>query len=401
MLELEHGRLGERLQALDVPVALEVVQRRVPKEDGAHRIGEAAHEKLFELEPTAKRQRDVGREREVGRETQELRLVVLDERIAILIRLLGPERRRDARADAAREGEAPVGEDVAEHLEQVGAELGGRVRLLGLERVDRGEHVRVAAGEALADDLERARHDVGALDGDGDGHRHVRTTHEVGLALRDARAAEDVHAIGDDTTAALGARLLHDGREHHRSLVVVDDGVRQLGSREHNVRLAARARKGLLDATELGEGHAELLAHARVGPDARADGACGAHRARRKGDATALGEALDEHVPAKAAALLTAEDVGHGHPHVLAGDSAVHEGRVQGHVARAHVEALVASLEERDCEALGALAAKQIVRILEVESDAHHARNRRKGDVALLEGAAHAQDAVALLDGAV
>jgi hypothetical protein len=90
VLELEHGRLGERLQALDVPVALEVVQRRVPKEDGAHRIGEAAHEELFELEPAAKRQRDVGREREVGRETKELRLVVLDERIAIPIRLLGP-----------------------------------------------------------------------------------------------------------------------------------------------------------------------------------------------------------------------------------------------------------------------------------------------------------------------
>ena len=67
-----------------------MVQRRVPKEDGAHRIGEAAHEELFELEPAAKRQRDVGREREVGRETKELRLVVLDERIAIPIRLLGP-----------------------------------------------------------------------------------------------------------------------------------------------------------------------------------------------------------------------------------------------------------------------------------------------------------------------
>ena len=378
-----------------------MVQRGVAEEDGAHRVGEAAHQQLLELEAAAQSERDVGGEGEVGREAQQLRLVVRDERVAVLVGVLGAERRRDGRADAAREREAPVGEDMAEDLEELRAELGGRVGLVGLQRVDRGEHVRVAAREALPDDLEGARHDVGALDGDRDGHRHVGVADEVGLAARDACAAEDVHAVGDDAPAALGAALLHDRREDHRRLVVVDDGVRELGAREHDVRLAPRARERLLDAAELGDGHAELLAHARVGTDARADGACRAHRTRREGDAAALGEALDEHVPAEAAALLPAEHRRHRHPHVLARDGAVHERRVERHVARAHVQPLVATFEEGDGEALGALAAEEAVRVLQVDAHAHHARDRRERDVPLLEGAAHAEDAVALLDDAV
>jgi hypothetical protein len=47
-----------------VAVALEVVQRGVAEEDGAHRVGEAAHQELLELEPPAEQQRQIGREGE-------------------------------------------------------------------------------------------------------------------------------------------------------------------------------------------------------------------------------------------------------------------------------------------------------------------------------------------------
>ena len=103
-LELQQRRLGERLQARDVAVALEVVKRGVAavhggastrgrrvgsspqmgrrarplQEDGAHGVGHAAHQQLLELEAAAEQQGDVGGEGEVGGEAKELGFVVRD-----------------------------------------------------------------------------------------------------------------------------------------------------------------------------------------------------------------------------------------------------------------------------------------------------------------------------------
>mmetsp|Transcript_37679 Transcript_37679/g.88121 ORF Transcript_37679/g.88121 Transcript_37679/m.88121 type:complete len:242 (-) Transcript_37679:819-1544(-) len=241
---------------------------------------------------------------------------------------------------------------MAKHLDELRAELVRSVSLGRLQRADERQHVRVATCEALPDDLERAGHDVGALDCDGHRHRHVHVAHKIHVAPTDARAAEDVHAILDHAPPALGARLLHDGREHHGRLVVVDNGVHQLDAGNHRVRLTASTCERLLDAAEFGDGHAELLADARVGTDGAGDGSRSAHRAGGERDAATLSEGLDEHVPAEAAALLAAKDRGHRDPHVLAFDRAVHESGIERHVPRAHPKALMTPLEQGDGEAL-------------------------------------------------
>mmetsp|Transcript_19550 Transcript_19550/g.39852 ORF Transcript_19550/g.39852 Transcript_19550/m.39852 type:complete len:492 (-) Transcript_19550:778-2253(-) len=358
-LQLQHGRLDERLEPLDrVPVALVVVQRRIAEEDGAVRVGEAAHEQLLELEPAAQQEAQVAGEGEVGGEAQQLRLVVAHQLVAVPVCRGGARGRREQRAGAAAEGEAEVGHGVLEAASGVLGEAAGRVLVRSLQRLDDVEHVRVATREALADDLEGSRHDVGPLDGDRHGHRHVRVAQEVGMAARDARPRQHVHAALEHAPAPLGARLLHNGGEHHRRLVVVDDGVGELGGGENDVRFASRLGHGLLDATELSDGHLELLAHARVRPHACTHGACRSHGAGGERDASPLGQTLDEHMPAVAAAALPPQDALHRNPHAVALDGAVHEGRVHRHVPRAHVQPLVPALEQRDSEALDALAAQ-------------------------------------------
>ena len=44
-------------------------------------------------------------------------------------------------------------------------------------------------------------------------------------------------------------------RLHHRGLVVVDDGVGQLGGGEYDIGLPPRLGHGFLDPTELCDGH--------------------------------------------------------------------------------------------------------------------------------------------------
>eukprot|EP00965_Chrysotila_dentata_P170815 5638482-Pleurochrysis_carterae.AAC.1 len=53
-----------------------------------------------------------------------------------------------------------------------------------------------------------------------------------------------------------------------------------------------------------------------------------------------------------------------GAPDVVSFDGAVHEGGVERHVPRAHAQALVAALEQRHGEALGARAAEEALRVL-------------------------------------
>ena len=76
-------------------------------------------------------------------------------------------------------------------------------------------------------------------------------------------------------------------------------------------------------------------------------------------------------------------------------ECAVHDRRVERHVARAHPQPLVAALEERDGEPFGAGAGEEVVGVLEVDADADDARDRRERDVPLAERRAHAELACA------
>merc|ERR1719171_1489674 len=66
---------------------------------------------------------------------------------------------------------------------------------------------------------------------------------------------------------------------------------------------------------------------------------------RRQRHAAALGQAFHEHVPPEAASLLAAQYSIHGHPDILALDRAVHEGRVERAVPRAHLQLVVVSFK--------------------------------------------------------
>ena len=162
----------------------------------------------------------------------------------------------------------------AEHAAELLHELVGRVLLGGLERIDEREHVRVAAGQPLPDDLER-RVMMLAPSMRWRPHRHVALPTKLALP----REIPAPPRMSMPSTRTRRPRSVHDCfmiDEHHRSLVVVNDRVGQLGAGQHNVRLAAGTRKRLLNAAKLGNRHAELLAHARS-TDARADGARRTH----------------------------------------------------------------------------------------------------------------------------
>ena len=103
----------------------------------------------------------------------------------------------------------------------------------------------------------------------------------------------------------------------------------------------------------------------------------------------------------EAAALLAAQDGRHWNPDVVAAHGAVNEGRVEWLVARAHLEALVAALEQRHSEALRARAAEQTVGVLQVEPDANHDSDGRERDVALVERRPNPNFVAAPLDDSV
>ena len=164
---------------------------------------------------------------------------------------------------------------------------------------------------------------------------------------------------------------------------------------------SAAAKLTFLNTAKLSNGDAELLPDSGVGADAARDGPGGTNGASGQTHAAALGQALHEHVPAKAASFLATQNGRHGDPDLLSLDGAVHEGRVEGHVAGSHPQSLVVALQEGDSEALPALALEQAVGVAEVEAQTDDAGDGGQGDVALLEGGDDAQLAVALGDDAV
>mmetsp|Transcript_14524 Transcript_14524/g.27734 ORF Transcript_14524/g.27734 Transcript_14524/m.27734 type:complete len:325 (-) Transcript_14524:1194-2168(-) len=319
-----------------------MVEGGVPEVDGAERVGESAHEKLLEFQLSREGEAQVGRQREVGGEPKELLLVILEEGVAVLVRGLGSGRGGDGGADAARDGIREVGQAVADDLVELRREHSHSLLLLALGRLEalhEIDHVRVAPRQSLADDLKGPSHDVGPLHGDGDGQAHVRVAQIIPITSADGAPGRHVHASLHHPSTQFGALLLHDARYDHGRLVVVNDGVHEIDTGDGRQRVGPGQRHRLLDAAELGDGDAELLPHPCVRAGGGRHGPGRSDRASGEGNAPALREALDEHVPPEAAPVLTAEDGAHGYPDVLALHGAVHEGGVEGHVTRAHAQA--------------------------------------------------------------
>ena len=79
-----------------------------PEEDGAHRVGKPAHQQLFELEPAAEEEGEVGGEGEIRRKPEELRLVVRDQLVAVLRMVSSGEHGTLRRARRGNSYEAPA-----------------------------------------------------------------------------------------------------------------------------------------------------------------------------------------------------------------------------------------------------------------------------------------------------
>src|SRR5690606_18541877 len=113
-----------------------------------------------------------------------------------------------------------------------------------------------------------------------------------------------------------------------------------LRQRTDRVGLAADARQGFFNAFEAADRQAELLADARVRTGGDGAGLGAAAGCGRQGDRTPDRQALAEHPPALAEAVLLADDLAQRHEHLVAADRAVLERRVEREVAAADVHAL-------------------------------------------------------------
>ncbi len=199
--------------------------------------------------------------------------------------------------------------------------------------------------------------------------------------------------------------VLGDRRRHRRLLATVHGRRGRLRQRADRVGLAGDAGERFLDAFETTDRQAELLADARIGAgDDRAHLGTAAGGGGQ-GDRAADRQALAEHAPAFADALLLADDLRQRQEHFMAAHRAVLERRVQREVAAADFHARGFARHQRQGDAQIALVAQQAVRVVHAEGQADDAGDRRQGDVALVESQLDADHLgavpVALADDAV
>jgi len=133
------------------------------------------------------------------------------------------------------------------------------------QRVHFGEQIRVRADRALPKHDEIAGEDIGALHRDADRHRAVEAAHIVLRAVDDGLAAMDVHGVVDHDAHPLGGMQLHDPGDDRRMMALIESGTCQPPRGVDQIGRAGDAGERLLDAFELGDGNAELLADAGIG----------------------------------------------------------------------------------------------------------------------------------------
>ncbi len=257
----------------------------------------------------------------------------------------------------------------------------------------------MAADRALAKDHEAAREDVRTLDRDRDRHDLVAAAEVILRAEADALAAVHVHRVVRDLPGQLRAVVLQHRGGHGRLLAAVDRARRHRTRRVDDVRSARHARERGFDALELADRLVELLAYARIRSRRKNAGLRAARCIRRQRDAATHGQLLDQHAPALARHLRSADDAVERHEHVLAGQRPVLKRDVEREVTAADRESRRVARNQRAGDAvLGLVAAEQLVGVVQLEGQAHHRRDRRERDVALREIQAQAEHFLALVD---
>ena len=194
----------------------------------------------------------------------------------------------------------------------------------------------------------------------------------------------DVHGVVDRDPHPLGGVQLHDAGNDRGMMALVERRTGQPPRRVEQIGGAGDARQRLLDAFELADRNAELLADARIG----AGGARGIGRTRgrqrRQRDAAAGGERRHQHLPALAEALLAADDVVHRDEDIVALVRAVLEHLHRRQMAPADLDAGQIGRDQRHGDAEFFLRAHEMIGIIGLEGEAEQRRDRAERDVALV-----------------
>ena len=340
----------------------EATQHGVREVHVREHVGEAAGQGLAPLQVAAEHcHGHIGHRGEGSRRPREL---------AVVLGCGAPDGRGCEEAAGQREHNGA--RHVAHHVSDVSKE--GLVEGWDVVVLD-GHHlvprVGVTANGALAEDDQRAGEDVGTLDRDADRRGHVGVRDRVARAERDRLPAQDVHAIVDAFPSELGEGVLGHGGHDGGLSATVEAATGRAARGLEDVGLAADARQGLLDAFELADGHAELLAHRCVGTGH----ASGHFRRGRTGcgerNPAARRQALHEHTPALANAGAAADDdLVELHFNVLALRRAVVEGHAERVVAPAEHDALCVGWDQRTGDAAIFAAAEVVLGVTQSEGEA-------------------------------
>mmetsp|Transcript_20987 Transcript_20987/g.45631 ORF Transcript_20987/g.45631 Transcript_20987/m.45631 type:complete len:279 (+) Transcript_20987:1223-2059(+) len=272
-------------QPFNTTTSAVVVESGISQKDGPQGIGKATHEKLFKFEAATQCKAQISGQSKVGRQSKKLLFMIVEKFVAILVRSLGAETSIDSGPHTTSKGCGKVGDTVSNDLVELSSKDCGCFCFLFcrcLQTLDQFQHMGVASSQTLPNNLEGSCHNIGTFDGNGDRQTHVSIAQVVVVASTNRRTSGNIHSAFYDATTALGAVLLHDGRNHHRRFVVVDNSIHQVSSSDCNQCITAGKSHCFLNSTKLGNGNTELLAGTCVGSDSRNNTAPSTNRTSRQ-----------------------------------------------------------------------------------------------------------------------
>ena len=210
----------------------------------------------------------------------------------------------------------------------------------------------------------------------------------------------DVHGVVDDGAQPLSGVQLHDAGNHGRMNALIERRTGEAARGVDQVSGTGNARQRLLDALELADRNAELLADARIGAGgARREGRA-RRRQRRQRNAAACGQRRHQHLPALTEAFLAADDVIERNENVLAPVRAVLKHLHRREMAMADGDAGQMRRDQRHGDAEILFGTDQMIGIVGLEGETEQRRDGAERDVALVPVEAEADD-LAALEGAL
>mmetsp|Transcript_17826 Transcript_17826/g.22156 ORF Transcript_17826/g.22156 Transcript_17826/m.22156 type:complete len:236 (-) Transcript_17826:932-1639(-) len=229
----------------------------------------------------------------------------------------------------------------------------------------------MTSGQALSNDLKAPSHNISALHSDGNGKTHVGIANVIVISSANRTASSNVHAPLYNPAPSLSTVLLHDGRNYHWRLVIINNGIHEISSGNGDQSVTSRQSQRFLNPTKFRNGHAKLLSHPGVRPDATNDNLSRPDTTGGETHSPSFRQTLHKHIPSETAPLLPSKDILHGDPNVVTFDGTVHKTGIQREMAWSHPQPLVISLQQRHRKALAAASLQQVIGVGKVQTESH------------------------------